>query len=89
MSASQPRDYRSIQLKGHTVSVGEPLSAVDMAAFSDYCEAFGEAAASIGVDARWLAQNLPGPSTTVVIVVDAAFEQTPGPGAGSGLSLDQ
>jgi predicted pyridoxine 5'-phosphate oxidase superfamily flavin-nucleotide-binding protein len=89
LSASQPRDYRSVQLKGHTVAVGEPLSAEDIGAFSEYCEAFGEAAASIGVDPGWLAQNLPGPCTAVVVAVDAAFEQTPGPGAGRGLSLDQ
>jgi len=84
---SRPTTHRTVQLKGRDASL-EALQDDDGVRIARYREAFVAELAALGYDASLPRTLLAGPRSDFVAVsfsVSAAFEQTPGPGAGAAL----
>ncbi len=79
---SSPRDFRTVQLKGRAIAI-EDSSAQDLVRAEEQLRDFGDAIAGLGYSRKharnlWLFDNW-----RVTVLVTAAYEQTPGPGAGA------
>jgi len=89
-TASLPTTYRTFQLKGRVIRISEP-EAADLAAVNRHRDAFGRVNRQIGVpreqvEAFWKRELVSSPSLVAVrFVVEAIFDQTPGPSAGARL----
>jgi hypothetical protein len=84
ISCSSPLDFRTVQLKGRCVEIGEP-DAEDRARSAAWPAAFAAAIARFGMT-RQQARNLwMAGGARVRVAVEAAYRQTPGPGAGGPL----
>lgn len=84
---SQPSTHRTLQLKGHDARV-EAASADDEALRERYARAFVADLAQLNFPeamVRVLLQVLAAAPVAVSFTLDAAFSQTPGPGAGARL----
>jgi len=82
---SLPTTYRSVQMKGVVVDVGEPTSA-HMERARGHLEAFGREATQVGVPARHLARFFDtGRFVAVTFRVRELYDQTPGATAGARL----
>ena len=83
--AAALHDYEAVQYKG-TVLSAQPSSAADCDAVAATVAQFAELIAGIGMDAhRYNGQHAQGPYTTLLLAVDAVFDQTPRRGAGGQL----
>jgi hypothetical protein len=84
ITASRPSDYRTLQLKGRALRV-EAVAPGGRAALLACREAFVRQLEAVGW-ARSLVQRLAvWPCVSVEVELDAVYEQTPGPRAGSPL----
>jgi hypothetical protein len=86
--ASQPSTHRTVQLKGRDATL-EPLRDDDAVRIARYREAFEGELTSMGYAPQLPRAILAGPRSDFVAVaftIAAAFEQTPGPGAGTALA---
>jgi hypothetical protein len=82
---SRPTTHRTVQLKGRD-AVLEPLQDDDAVRIARYRDGFAAELAALGYDVSLPRTLLAGPRSDFVAVtftVTAAFEQTPGPGAGT------
>ena len=76
---------QSVQLKGHALSV-EPADDDDRARADRYRDAFfTDVVVTDGFDRAMLERLVPGDYVACTVAVDAAFDQTPGPQAGSAM----
>lgn len=85
---SQPSTHQTIQLKGCDASVG-PLLPGDHAVMADYLESFAAELLEIGHAeefARCVGSDGSDDIAAVTFTPTAAFQQTPGPGAGRQLA---
>ena len=79
---------RSAQAKGRVVAV-EPVTADDRARSQRYCTAYHDAVAIVDDIPRHLMQRMvPVEMVRCDVQVEAVFDQTPGPGAGSEIAGD-
>jgi hypothetical protein len=90
VTITNPRTYRSFQVKGQAVDTRATDSA-DLERIAAHQRAFVEAVVSVGLTEASALQMLapelaPKPAFTAIrVAVQAVFDQTPGPGAGSRL----
>jgi hypothetical protein len=88
LTAADPLTLRSAQLKGR-VSALEPPSAADRARSSRYVEAFFEIITALdGLDRDLVERVVPAELVAVDVTVEASFDQTPGPSAGTLLMIE-
>lgn len=78
---SRPSDYRSLQIKGRCVEV-RPSTSEERTKQEIYLAGFVEELAIVGMAREASARLTYWPSVTVRVVIEAMFEQTPGPSAG-------
>jgi general stress protein 26 len=85
LTLGSPVSYRSVQLKGRCTALGEAGPA-DQAWVRRHREAFATETALVG-DPPQIIRNLwmEGPLTRIEFAADRAFDQTPGPDAGTPL----
>ncbi len=84
---ARPTTNRSLQLKGDDAAV-RPLAADESARVARYVEAFGREIAQVGHGpeyARVMFAHVEGDLQAIDFTPTAAFEQTPGPNAGTPL----
>ncbi len=87
ITATSVRDLHSMQLKGHCEAV-ESATAEDRARVDRYCADFFADVVETDGFARALLQRLvPADYVACVVRVDAVFDQTPGPTAGTALPI--
>lgn len=82
--AAQPTTYQSIQLKGRCLEVGEPGPG-DARHVQDHRDAYTAAVALIGHPPSVVRNLWTRAVTRIRFTFDEAFDQTPGPGAGTRL----
>ncbi|MFO1322747.1 MAG: pyridoxamine 5'-phosphate oxidase family protein [Burkholderiales bacterium] len=86
---SRPSNNRSLQLKGDDATV-RPATERELAIVARYVEAFGEEITPLGYgpeQARTLFACVDGDRVAIDFTPSAAFEQTPGPNAGTAIAL--
>jgi hypothetical protein len=85
LTLGSPVSYRSVQLKGHCTAITRAVGD-DEAWVRRHREAFATETALIG-DPPQIIRNLwmEGPLTRIEMAVERAFDQTPGPDAGTPL----
>ena len=88
LTCALPTDVKSVQLKGTCIETSEP-DAVDLAAVEEHREVFAARNEHIGVprhmvETLWRRELEPSPVLVKIrFVPEQAFDQTPGPDAGS------
>lgn len=86
ITASSVTTLRSIQLKGRATAPGR-IAPDDPARMQRYCEEFfADVQATDGVPRHLLERIVPGTLATCDVEIDAVFDQTPGPRAGTALA---
>jgi hypothetical protein len=86
---SEPSTHRTVQLKGKGALITAPTDA-DLQVMANYRDAFEKELVPLGYEAAMIRTFLAIPSADVVALSfapDAAFSQTPGPGAGQTLKV--
>lgn len=84
VTCSRPTTYRTIQLKGTAVEVGDPEPA-DEQRVAEHVEAFMAEAQTLGVPPEFRETSVAGRLIAVTFAVEELYDQTPGPGAGARL----
>ncbi len=90
VTITNPQTYRSFQVKGRVTAIAAP-SVQDRACVRAHQEAFVESVAAIGLPPELARRLFRGecdddePLTAVRMIVEALFDQTPGPAAGARL----
>jgi hypothetical protein len=84
ITASRPSDYRTLQLKGRALRV-EAVAPEGRAALLACREAFARQLEAVGWARSMVRRLTVWPCVSVEVELDAVFEQTPGPRAGSPL----
>ena len=85
VGAARPRDHRSVQIKGSVVEI-RPGDDDDRALLEGYRERLVDHFGAIGFPPRILHRLAAWPCHAVRLAVEALFEQTPGPRAGTPLA---
>lgn len=88
---SKPSQHRTLQLKAEDAVV-DTAGAAELALLADYTAAMVEEIARVGFDEAFVRAMLgcpPQDLVTVTFTPSAAYEQTPGPGAGAPLPLGE
>lgn len=83
---SRAADHRSIQVKGRVVAIS-PADDEDHRAIDRYRNLLVDSWSFVGVPRRLTLRMAAWPAVTVRFTVDALYEQTPGPVAGTPIAL--
>lgn len=74
--------YRSVQWKGRVVAAGSERTPGDLSLMHRHIQAMAGASHVVGTPPELVGRLFPSEVVPLVIEVEAAYDQTPGPGAG-------
>jgi hypothetical protein len=89
MTFADPLNLRSMQLKGRSIGPAEAPGPADLACMERYEEVLGPKALLNGTPPAFLEAVRPRSVFAISIVIEDAYDQTPGPMAGTNIDVER